>query len=77
MLFFFFLVIFNKFFIVPLARQKIKVKFALPIPASAPTIVINEIIDTPPVVALKTVKILSMSSEAATYLLNFLLHDFL
>ena len=77
MLFFFFLVIFNKFFIVPLVRQKIKVKFALPIPASAPTIVINEIIDTPPVVALKTVKILSMSSEAATYLLNFLLHDFL
>ena len=60
MLFFFFLVIFNKFFIVPLVRQKIKVKFALPIPASAPTIVINEIIDTPPVVALKTVKILSM-----------------
>ena len=57
---FFFLVIFNNFFIIPVDREKIKVKLALAIPTGAPTIVVNEIIDTPPVVALKTIKILSM-----------------
>ena len=54
-----------------------KVKLALAIPTGAPTILVNEIIDTPPVVALKTIKILSMLSKAAIYLLSFLLHDFL
>ena len=33
--------------------------------------------DTQPLVAFKTIKILSVYSKAATYLLNFLLHDFL
>ena len=36
------------------------VKISLAIPTGAPTILINEIIDTTPVVALKTVKIWSM-----------------
>ena len=58
--FFFFLVIFNNFSIVPVVREKIKVNLALAIPTSASTIVVNEIIDTPPVVALKTIKTLSM-----------------
>ena len=34
-----------------------KVKLAPAIPTVAPTIVVNEIIDTPPVAALKTIKI--------------------
>ena len=57
---FFFLVIFNNFFIISVVREKIKVKLALAIPTGAPTIVVNEIIDTPADVALKTIKILSM-----------------
>ena len=51
---------FNSFFIIPVDREKIKVKLALAIPIGAPKIVVNEIIDTPPAVALKTIKILSM-----------------
>ena len=42
-----------------LAKIKIKVKIALPFPTGAPTTLVNEMIDTPPVVALKTIKILS------------------
>ena len=60
MLFLFFLVIFNNFLVIPVVREKIKVKLALAIPTGAPTILVNEQIDTPPVVALKTIKILSM-----------------
>ena len=60
MLFLFFLVIFNNFLVIPVVREKIKVKLALTIPTGAPIILVNEIIDTPPVVALKTIKILSM-----------------
>ena len=59
--FFFFLDIFNNFLVIPVRdREKIKVKLALAIPTGAPTILVNEQIDTPPVVALKTIKILSM-----------------
>ena len=57
---FFFLVTFNNFLVIPVAREKIKVKIALAIPTGAPTILVNKQIDTPPVVALKTIKILSM-----------------
>ena len=56
----FFLVILNNFFIIPVDREKIKVKLVLVIPTGAPAIAVNEIIDTPPVVALKTIKSLSM-----------------
>ena len=42
-------------------------KFALAIPTEAPAILVNEIIDTPPLVALKTIKTLSMQSKAVTY----------
>ena len=45
---------------IPVVREKIKVKLALAIPTGAPTILVNEITDTPLVVALKTIKILSM-----------------
>ena len=58
--FFLFLVIFSNFLTIPVVREKIKVKLALAIPTGAPIILVNEIIDTPPLVALKTIKILSM-----------------
>ena len=57
---FFFLVIFSDFLTIPVVREKNKVRLALAIPTGAPIILVNEIIDTPPVVALKTIKILSM-----------------
>ena len=57
---FFFFVIFNNFFIIPVVIEKIKVKLALTIPTGAPIILVSEIIDTPPVVALKTIKISSI-----------------
>ena len=57
---FFFLVIFSNFLTIPVVREKIEVKLALAIPTGTPTKLVNEIIDTPPVVALKTIKVLSM-----------------
>ena len=45
---------------IPLVIEKVKVKLALSIPTGAPIILANEIIYTPPLVALKTIKILSM-----------------
>ena len=42
---------------IPIAREKIKVKIALAIPTGAPIVVVNEIIVIPPVVALKIIKI--------------------
>ena len=55
-----FLVIVSNFLPIPVVSKKIKVKLALAIPTGAPTILVNEIIDTPPLVALKTIKTLSM-----------------
>ena len=57
---FLFLVIFINFLTIPVAREKIEVKLALDIHAGAPTIFVNEIIDIPPVVALKTIKVWSI-----------------
>ena len=53
---FFFIVIFNKFLVIPAVREKNKVRLALAIATGAPTIVVNEIIDTPPFVVPKTIK---------------------
>ena len=50
----------SNFFIIPVVREKIKVKLALAIPTGAPTKLAYEIIQTPLLVALKTIKILSM-----------------
>ena len=55
MLFLFFL-IFNSFLTIPVVREKNKVRLALTIPTGAPTILVNKIIDTLPLVALKTIK---------------------
>ena len=46
--------------IIPVVKEKIKVKLAVAIRTGAPTTLLNEVIDTPPVVALKTIKTLSM-----------------
>ena len=45
---------------IPVNKENIKVKLALVFPTGAPIVVVNEIIDIPPVVALKIIKILSM-----------------
>ena len=58
--FFLFLVIFNNFLTIPVVREKIKVRLALTIPTGTPTILVNEIIDTPLLFALKTIKSLSI-----------------
>ena len=50
----------SSFLTIPVVREKIKVKLALAIPIGAPTTLVNEMIDTPPLVALKTIKTLSM-----------------
>ena len=50
----------SNFLTIPVVREKIKVKLALAIPTGAPTTVVNEIIDTSPLVALKVIKTLSM-----------------
>ena len=61
----------SNFLIIPVVKEKIRVKLALATPTGAPTILVNEMIDTLPVAALKTIKTLSMQLKAATYLLNF------
>ena len=45
---------------IPVVIEKIKVKLALTIPTGTSIVLVNEIIDVPPVVALKTIDILSM-----------------
>ena len=71
------LVMLSNCLIIPNDREKIKVILALAIATGASTTLVKEMIDTPPLVAPKTIKILSMKSKAATYVLNFLLHIFL
>ena len=56
MLFLFFLVILNNFLTIPVDGEKIKVLKALAIPTGAPNIVVSEVIDTLPLVALQTIK---------------------
>ena len=46
--------------IIPVVSEKIKRKLALPIPTGAPTAPTDKIIQTPLLLALKTIKILSM-----------------
>ena len=58
--FFFILVIFCNFLNIPVVREKNKLRPALAISIGAPTTLVNEIIDAPLLVALKTIKILSI-----------------
>ena len=74
--YFLFRVMLSNFFIIPVVRETIKVKLALAIAIGAPAKLTEDIIQTPPLVVPKTIKILSMQSNAATYLLSFLLQIF-
>ena len=48
---------FSNLLIIPVDKEKIKVKLALAILTGAPTMLIKEITDTPPLVTLKAIKI--------------------
>ena len=67
----------SNFFIISVAREKIKLKLVPALPTGAPTTLTDEMIQVPPLFAFKTIKTLSLSLKAVTYLLIFLLHDFL
>ena len=54
--FFLFLAIFINFLTIPVIREKIKVKLAHVTPTGAPTILVNEIIDTRHLLHLKQLK---------------------
>ena len=71
-----FLVVLNNIFDIPVVKEKINVKPALAIPRGVPITLVKEIIDTLPLFALRTIKTLSMQSNTATYLHNFLLFNF-
>ena len=75
--FFLILVMLSNFLIIPVVREKNRVKLAPTIPIGASKTLTDEKIKTYPLSALKIIKTLFMLSKAATYLLNFLLHDFL
>ena len=51
--------VFDSFFIIPVAKEKKRVKLALTIPAGAPITATKEIIDTPALVADKAFKVWS------------------
>ena len=59
-LFFLFLVMLSNFLIIFVVKEKVKVKLAHAIQTGAPTTLADEMIQTPLLVALKTIKILSM-----------------
>ena len=50
----------SNFFIIPVVKEKVKVKLALAFPNGAPTTLADEMIQTTLLVALKTIQILSM-----------------
>ena len=54
--FFLFLVVFSNFLTIPVIIEKVKVKLDLAIPINAPEILVNEIIDTPLLVAFTQLK---------------------
>ena len=60
MFLFLFFVILNNFLINTAVKETIKVKLPLDIPTGTPVTVVKEIKDTPPIVADKTIKILSL-----------------
>ena len=58
--FFLFLVIFSNYLTIPVVRENFRVKLARAIPTGAPIILVSEITYTPPLVALKAIKALSI-----------------
>ena len=60
MVFLLFFVMLSNISIIPVLKEKIKVKLAPAFPIGAPTTLTDEILQTPPLVAEKTIKILSV-----------------
>ena len=58
--FFFFLVSFNIFFVIPVVKEKTKVRLELTTPAGIQITFVKEIILIPPLVADKTINVLSV-----------------
>ena len=56
---------------IPVDKEKIKVKLALTIPTDVPIALVNKIINIPLFIALKIIKILSMQSKIVTYLIFY------
>ena len=52
----FVVVVLSDVLMIPVVKEKTKVKLALAIPTGAPITIVKEKIDTPPVVPLKTIK---------------------
>ena len=50
---------FNSFFVIPVVNETAKLNLAIAIPTGASITVVNEEIDTPPLVSNKTIKALS------------------
>ena len=69
--FFLFLVVLNNFLTIPIVREKIKIKLALAIPTGAPTTLVNEQISTPPVVALKQLKLCLCNQNLLSYIFAY------
>ena len=59
-LFFFFLVTFNSFFIIPVVKENARIKLALANPVRTPITLVKEIILIPSLIADKTIKTLSI-----------------
>ena len=49
-----FIVMLSSFLIIPVVKEKIKLKLVLVFPTGAPTMLVKEVIDTPPIIARKT-----------------------
>ena len=70
--FFLFLVVLNNFLIIPVVREKNRVKLALTIPTGALTTLVNEQTDTTPVMHLKQLKsCLCNQKQQHTYLICY------
>ena len=50
----------SNFFIIPVAREKIKLKLVPALPTGAPTTLTDEMMQVPPLFAFKTIKTLSL-----------------
>ena len=68
-----FLVVFNRFFTIPVEIENARLKLALDIPTGAPITVANYTTEILPVVTDKTIDNLTKQSQQAIYLLSLLL----
>ena len=72
--FFSFRVVFNSFFVVPVVNETAKLKPVIAIPTGASITVASEDIDTPPLIADKTVKALSKKIKGNNIFSKYFTH---